>query len=178
MCLQCRRSRFDVWVGKIPRRRKCNPLQYSCPENSLDRGAPWATDQGIARVRHGLATKSSSMIEHAIGVKGLVDNKRGRVAFNDQRRARCQTDIWEDLMWKLLSRQEYWSGEPFPPVGDLPDPGIEPGSPGLQADSLLSEPPGKTWMKYTCEPCECEERHSRPREKHVLRPLSSGICHS
>ena len=39
-----------------------------------------------------------------------------------------------------FSRQEYWSGLPFPTPGDLPDPGIEPGSPALQADSLLSEP--------------------------------------
>ena len=38
-----------------------------------------------------------------------------------------------------FSRQEYWSGLPFPPPGDLPDPGIESGSPALQADSLLSE---------------------------------------
>ena len=42
-----------------------------------------------------------------------------------------------------FSRQEYWSGLPFPSPGDLPDPGIEPGSPALQTDSLLSEPPGK-----------------------------------
>ena len=41
------------------------------------------------------------------------------------------------------SGQEYWSGLPFHSPGDLPDPGIEPGSPALQADSLLSEPPGK-----------------------------------
>ena len=39
-----------------------------------------------------------------------------------------------------VSRQEYWSGLPFPSPGDLPDPGIEPGSPSLQADALLSEP--------------------------------------
>ena len=37
-----------------------------------------------------------------------------------------------------FSRQEYWSGLPFPSPGDLPDPGIEPGSPALQADSLPS----------------------------------------
>ena len=43
-----------------------------------------------------------------------------------------------------FSRQEYWSGLPFLSPGDLPDPGIKPGSPVLQADSLLSEPPGKT----------------------------------
>ena len=40
-------------------------------------------------------------------------------------------------------REEYWSGLPFPPPEDLPDPGIEPGSPALQADTLTSEPPGK-----------------------------------
>ena len=38
-----------------------------------------------------------------------------------------------------FSRQEYWSGLPFPSPGDLPDPGIELGSPALQADSLLSK---------------------------------------
>ena len=43
----------------------------------------------------------------------------------------------------VFSRQEYWSGLPFPSPGDLPDPGIEPRSPALQADALHSEPPGK-----------------------------------
>ena len=42
-----------------------------------------------------------------------------------------------------FSRQEYWSGLPFPSPGDLPDSGIEAGSPALQADALISEPPGK-----------------------------------
>ena len=41
-----------------------------------------------------------------------------------------------------FSRQEYWSGLPFPSSGDLPDPRIKPGSPALQADSVLSEPSG------------------------------------
>ena len=43
-----------------------------------------------------------------------------------------------------FSRQEYWSGVPFPSPGDLPNPGIEPGSPALRADALPSETPGKT----------------------------------
>ena len=43
-----------------------------------------------------------------------------------------------------FSRQEYWSGLPFPSPGDLPNPGIKPGSPALQADALPSEPPGKS----------------------------------
>ena len=42
-----------------------------------------------------------------------------------------------------FSRQECWSGLPFPSPGDLPDLGIKPRSPTLQADALLSEPPGK-----------------------------------
>ena len=42
-----------------------------------------------------------------------------------------------------FSRHEYWSGVPFPSPGDLPDPGIEPRSATLQADTLPSEPPGK-----------------------------------
>ena len=42
-----------------------------------------------------------------------------------------------------FSRQEYWSGLPFPSPGDLPDPGIKPGSPALRADALPSEAPGK-----------------------------------
>ena len=51
-----------------------------------------------------------------------------------------------------FSRQEYWSGLPFPSPGDLPNPGIEPRSPTLQADVLTSEPPGK------------------PRGSHILIP--------
>ena len=42
-----------------------------------------------------------------------------------------------------FSRPEYWSGQPFPSPGDLPNPGIKPRSSALQADSLLAEPPGK-----------------------------------
>ena len=51
-----------------------------------------------------------------------------------------------------VSRQKYWSGLPFPSPGDLPDPGIEPGSPALQADTLTSQPPGK--------PQECSNYHT------------------
>ena len=42
-----------------------------------------------------------------------------------------------------FSSSECWSGWPFPSPGDLPNPGIKPGSPALQADSLPAEPPGK-----------------------------------
>ena len=48
-----------------------------------------------------------------------------------------------------FSRQEYWSELPFPSPGDLPNPGIEPGSPALQAGALPSEPPGNHFRVET-----------------------------
>ena len=52
------------------------------------------------------------------------------------------TVAYEASLSMGFSRQEYWSGLPFPSPGDLPDPGIEPGSPTLEAEALTSEPPG------------------------------------
>ena len=52
-----------------------------------------------------------------------------------------------------FSRQEYWSGVSCPSPGDLPDTGIEPRSSAMQADSLLSEPPGaprRQWGSPSC----------------------------
>ena len=56
----------------------------------------------------------------------------------------CQAPISMEF-----SGQEYWSGKPFPSPENLPDPGIEPGSPALQADALLSEPPRKSTIIKT-----------------------------
>ena len=50
------------------------------------------------------------------------------------------TVAYQTPLFMEFSRQEYWSGLPFSSPGDLPDPGIEPRSPALQADSLLSKP--------------------------------------
>ena len=50
-----------------------------------------------------------------------------------------------------FSRQECWSGLPFHSPGDLPNPGIEPESPELQADALPSEPPGKPPNYYVAK---------------------------
>ena len=56
-------------------------------------------------------------------------------------------------------RQEYWSGLPFPFPGDLPDPGIKPRSPPLQADPLWSEPPGKFSRCYQMSTRDGEQNH-------------------
>ena len=50
------------------------------------------------------------------------------------------TVVYQASLSMGFSRQEYWSGLPFPSPGDLPDPGIEPMSPALQADALPSDP--------------------------------------
>ena len=47
-----------------------------------------------------------------------------------------------------FSRQEYWSGSPYRSPGDLPNPEIEPGSPALKADYLLSESLGKPFIRF------------------------------
>ena len=57
------------------------------------------------------------------------------------------TVVYQASLSMGFSRQEYWSGLPFPSPGDLPDPGIKPRSPALQADALPSEPPGKPHQK-------------------------------
>ena len=63
---------------------------------------------------------------------------------------------WQLLFCPRNSRQESWSGFPFPPPGHLPDPRRKPGSPSLQADSLPSELPGKSvTVKPRSELCDC-----------------------
>ena len=51
-----------------------------------------------------------------------------------------------------IIQEECWSGLPFPSLGDLPDQGIEPGSPASQADALPSEPPGKLGLFENLDP--------------------------
>ena len=69
-----------------------------------------------------------------------------------------------------FSRQECWNGLPFPSPGDLPDPGIEPGSPALQADSLLTEPLGKPYIYiYMCV-CVCVYSESCSVMSDSLQP--------
>ena len=73
-----------------------------------------------------------------------------------------------------FSRQEYWSGLPFPSPGDLPDPGTETRSPALQADALSSEPPGKPskikWENILRQmKIKTQIKNSRDTAKAVLR---------
>ena len=77
-------------------------------------------------------------------------------------------------------RQEYWSGSPFPSSGDLPDPGIEPRSPTLQADALTSEPPGKlsTILYYPKQSLQiwCNLYQTTNSIFHRIRTITFAIC--
>ena len=89
-----------------------------------------------------------------------------------------------------FSRQEYWSGLPVPSPGDLPNPGIEPGSPTFQADALTSEPPG-TPLNHPSGLLTCHKSTSPllPSSSYVISqgylhllecfgtPPASGKCH-
>ena len=77
----------------------------------------------------------------------LADRKERKVKVKSLSHVQLFATLWTVAHQAPLSmgftRQEYWSGVPFPSPGDLPDPGIEPWSPALQADALPCEPPGK-----------------------------------
>ena len=70
-------------------------------------------------------------------------------------------------------RQEYWSGLPCPPPGDLPDPGIELRSPILQADSLPTEPSGKS-PKNSKRPSNSKEHQGTPSNSRRKANASQG----
>ena len=77
-----------------------------------------------------------------------------------------------------FSRQDDWSGLPCLPPGDLPNPGIEPRSPALQADSLPSEPPGQTlhataWINL--ENSMLSER-SQSQKEHIVHDPTDMKC--
>ena len=74
-----------------------------------------------------------------------------------------------------FSRQEYWSGLPFPSPGDLPNPGTKPGSPSLQADALPSEPPGNLMSIGSSNQCH----NGSDQFQHCLDALSpaNSILH-
>ena len=80
-----------------------------------------------------------------------------------------------------LSRQEYQNGLSFPPPGNLPNPGIEPGSPSLQADALPSEPPGNNSsaaqvMSNSLQPHELQ--HTRLSCSSPMPGACSNSCPS
>ena len=112
---------------------------------------------GVSKIRTQLIGRCWRKAGHRGGCKLEVRIRTGRSGqkvkvkslsciwlFVTPRTVACQV-----LLSMGLSRQEYWSELPFPSPKDLPDPGLEPGSPALQGDSLPSELPGKAQVRAT-----------------------------
>ena len=99
---------------------------------------------GTSLIKHRLGY--ISLLLKAPGFPSLLEDKEGKKV-NSLSCVRFFATPWTVAYQAPLSmgfsRQEYWSGMPFPSPGGLPDPGIEPRSPELEADTLTSEPPGK-----------------------------------
>ena len=105
-------------LGRSPGEGNGNPLQYSCLENPMNRGAWWNTACGMA--------------ERDATERPTLSLSLSRVRLF----ATPWTVTYQAPLSMGFSRQEYWSGLPLPSPGDLPDPGIEPWSPAFQADAL------------------------------------------
>ena len=73
-----------------------------------------------------------------------------------------------------FSRQEYWSGLPFPSPGDLPDPGIESRSPASQIGSLPSKPPGKPWNGKRTSQTLLTFQHPHTLPSHLLSQINAA----
>ena len=111
-------------LGRFPGEGHGNPFQYSCLENLMDRGACWAP-WGHKELH------TTEVTEHTC----TTLNKYIKMKVKLLSRVRLFVTPWTVAYQASpsmgFSRQEYWSGLPFPSPGDLPDPGIEPGSPTL-----------------------------------------------
>ena len=118
-------------LGRSPGKGNGNPLQYSCLENSMDKGTCKLQSTGSQRDGHDCATSL-----HLLYLFTQVESLSCVRLF-----ANPWTVAHQAPPSMEFTRQEYWSGLPSHSPGDLPDPGIEPRSLALQADALLSEPP-------------------------------------
>ena len=111
-----------------------------------------------------------SSVNHSSELPNLREVGGGLVTKSRQTLATPWTVACQAPLSMGFSRQEYWSGLPFPFPGDLPNPGIELMSPALQADSLLSEPPGKPRLSTMFSP-QLFGRRSQRNCTHVLKLL-------
>ena len=137
-------------LGSVPRLGRSSgegnsyPLQYSGLENSV-----YYTVHGVAKSQTQLS--GFHFMLHWRQWTNLAKFLKSFVSFLS---CVCVSHVWlfvtpwtsacQTLLSMEFSRQKYWNGLPCPPPGDLPDPGIKPGSPALQAYSLPAEPPGKS----------------------------------
>ena len=160
---------FDPWVGKIPWSRKLQPTSVFFRGKIPWTEELWRatvhgghTESETTEHAHAYHIGLFSLLNSIIHIKhwepclahnnnsvALARNSSSSTYVCVLAAQSCPTPcnpvhcICQASLSMELSRQEYWSGLPFPSPGDLPSPGIKAGSPALQADPFLSEPPGK-----------------------------------
>ena len=124
-----------------------NPLQCSCLENPMDGGTWWAAVYAVAQSRTRLKRLSSSSMQWNSCLTSCFGYWSVTISCLHVRCVQLSATPWTVTHQALLpmgfSRQEYWSGLPFPPPGHLPDPEIEPAflaSPALQTDFYCLSP--------------------------------------
>ena len=139
-------------LGRSPGEGNGNPLQYSCLENSMEGQAWWAAVHGVAKSWTRLSNFTSLSLRvckkyhnKALFFKKVISFPQYTENFSSVAQlcptlATLWTVAYQASPSMGFSRQENWSGLPFPSPEDLPDPGIEPGSPALEAEALTSEP--------------------------------------
>ena len=143
----------------------CNPMNCSLPGSSVhgilqarilewvaisfSRGSSWPRDQtwvaciGRWIFYHWTTREAFSKLDFVDLTNFSINTEWVKSLSHVQLFATPWTVAYKAPPSMGFSRQEYWSGLPFPSPGDLLDPRIETGSPTLEADALTSEPPGK-----------------------------------
>ena len=137
------RPGFDPCFGKIPWRRE--RLQYSHLENSMDcivhgvsKSQTWLSNFHLKCLAVNTDDATRQVLSYSTVAKLLSRFSCVQLSVSRWTVAR------QAPLYLEFPRQGYWSGLSFPSPRDLPNSGIEPGFLALQADSLLSEPPGKS----------------------------------
>ena len=103
-CRRCKKWGFNPWVRKIPWRRKCNPLQYSCLENSMNRGGWRATIHGVAKSQRWLSNWAP--MHHLTLIRmAIIKKSRNRKCWRGRgEKGNLLCSWWECKLVKLLWR--------------------------------------------------------------------------
>ena len=134
-------------LGRSPGEGHDSLLQDSCPQNSMEWGSWWATVHRLTKSRTQLR-ETLSLLSLSLHVSLSSSNSVSHSVMSDSLRSHRLQDHQAPLSVGF-SRQEYWSGLPFPSPEDLLDPGMESGCPILQADCFPFEIQGRPWVSLS-----------------------------
>ena len=155
----------ETWAWSLswedPLEKKWQPTPVFLPgeshwQRSLEGYRPWVCEESDMTEKHNKNASILTLLQCSIGEKWLTDlastQRRGwrkdanprRYSLQGSESCSVKSDSLQPHGLSMdFSRPDYWSGSPFPSPGDLPNPGIEPRSPTLQADCLPAELQGK-----------------------------------